>query len=366
MDEKRVVGRLVPGSHARVELGAVLDVVSQPGDGGAEHVPVHLADPRARVLLGDEHVAGAAEGPVHARVLPDPFGVLEPQRRGFPQILRPEDLPTANLREARSRVLVDEHARHLVIDALEVAVIPRGDEPGVGAEALAHGEGLADDHVGVELDDPLAVGGVVLGPVEDAAGKVVRGVVIARVDGVVRRGEVSGHDVAVEVVVLGARQDSGETTGGPRADPAVVQRDGLPVHVRLAVGGEDVVVVVHLAIVERRPKCATGPAERLAGGPRDARAREVGIGVGFSGGRGRDQQRGEHGESREDAHSPGVAARAHRTILARARRGGLVPSTDVYRRVSRALVCRCRPRRAESDIDEVVVACRATTNKRQS
>ena len=247
MHQERVEALVVPRRHARVELRAVDDVVAQSRDGGAEDVAVHLADPRPRVLLGDERVAGPLERPVHARVLAHLLRELEPQRRGFSQIVGVENLPPPDAREASLGRVVDEHARHLVVDALEVAVVPRGDQARARGEAAPNREGPADDHVRVELDDPAPVRGVVDAPVEDGAREVVRGVGVVRIDPVVRRREVGRDRVPVRVPLVIARQEAREPTGGARGDPAAVQRDALPVHVRLAVRGEDVVVVVHLA-----------------------------------------------------------------------------------------------------------------------
>ena len=254
MDQERIERFVVPRRHAAVELARVHDVVPQSGHRRAEHVAVHLADPRSRVSLGDEHVPRALERPPHPFVRPHLLGVLEPQRRGARQVGRVENLPAPDSREARSDLRVfDEHRRHLVVDPFEVAVEPRGDHARAGGQtALSHRQGLAQDHVRVQLHDPLRRQSVfrVFHEVQHRAGQVIRRVAIRGVDVVVRGGHVRGHEVQVPVRrerVLVARQKTRDHAGAAHVLPAPVQRDALPIHVRLAVRAEDVVVIVDLA-----------------------------------------------------------------------------------------------------------------------
>ena len=254
VDQERVERVVVPRRHAGVELARVHDVVPQSGDGGAEHVPVHLADPRSGVGLGDEHVARALKRPPHPLVRPHALGVLEPERRGARQVGRVENLPAPDLRHPRPGLRVfHEHPRHLVVDAGEVAVEPRGDDARAGGQtALRHRQRLAQDHIRVQLHDPLRRQSVfrVFHEVQHRAGQVVGGVIVPGVDVVVPGRHVRGHEVQVFVRrerALVARQKTRHHAGTADVLPAPVQRDALPIHVRLAVRAEDVVVIINLA-----------------------------------------------------------------------------------------------------------------------
>ena len=309
VDEKGVERVLVPRRHPRVQLRARFHVVPEARHRCPEHVPVHLADPRPRGLPADVHVPGALERPPRPRVLANPFGVLEPERRSLDQVAVPEDLPPADLREPRDDVRGHEHRRHLVVYAREVAVYPSRDQSFLRFEPIQHAEGLAYDHVRVELDDPLAIGDVVLGPVHHGPGEVVRRVRVLRVYVGVERRDVRRHGVDVRVVRLVAAQKPGELAGCARRHPAVVERDGLPLHVGLAVRGEDVVIVVNLPCrlsLPRHPQSSRPDRSRFSvgrdRGDRERRLRRLR----------RPRARDDHEDQRERASRHDIA-RTHRT-----------------------------------------------------
>ena len=174
-----------------------------------------------------------------------------------------ENLPAPDLRQPRevSASSTNKQAQHLVVDAGEVAVEPRGDDARAGGQtALRHRQRLAQDHIRVQLHDPLqSPKRLARVPPTAPGGQVVGAPAAAPRSST--RAPTRGHEVQVFVRrerALVARQKTRHHTGTADVSPApsTARRSANRRH---ASQSADVVVIINLAtflggnLCRRRP-----------------------------------------------------------------------------------------------------------------